>query len=147
MALIDPVWGGVYQYSTLSKWDAPHYRKTISAQAGHLRLYSLAYSYMKSGNYLDVTKSIQKYVLNFMTSRNGVFYTSQSGAISGIDSVKYFSLQKLKREEIGIPEINKQVLTRDNGWLIEALGTHAEYCGDTKSLSCLLYTSPSPRDS
>ncbi len=135
IALIDPVWGGVYQYSTLGRWDMPHYRKTIAAQAGHLRLYSLAYSYMKSGNYLDVTKSIQKYVLNFMTSRNGVFYTSQSGAISGIDSVKYFSLQKLKREEIGIPEINKQVLTRDNGWLIEALGTHAEYCGDTKSLS------------
>ena len=62
IALIDPVWGGVYQYSTLSKWDVPHYRKTMSAQAGHLKLYSLAYGYLQSANYLNATKLIQNYI-------------------------------------------------------------------------------------
>lgn len=135
MALIDPIWGGVYQYSTLSKWNTPHCRKTMATQAGHLRLYSLAYAYMKSNNYLNVTSSIQAYIENFMTSENGAFYTSQSGNIGGMSPIKYFSLKKTQREKIGFPEIDKRVLTRENGWIIEALATHAEYCSDKKSLS------------
>ena len=58
ISLLDPVWGGVYQYSTQGKWDMPHYRKTIAAQAGHLRLYSLAYAQLKLEHYLEVTNSI-----------------------------------------------------------------------------------------
>ena len=65
IALIDPIWGGVYQYSTLSKWDVPHYRKTMAAQAGHLRLYSLAYGYLQSDSYLNATKLIRNYIKNF----------------------------------------------------------------------------------
>ena len=132
MALIDPIWGGVYQYSTLSKWNAPHCRKTMATQAGHLRLYSLAYAHMKSNDYLNVTSSIQTYIKNFMTSENGAFYTSQSGNIGGMSPIKYFSLKKTQREKIGFPEIDKRVLTRENGWIIEALATHAEYCSDKK---------------
>ena len=135
MALVDPIWGGVYQYSTLSKWDCPDYRKTMAAQAGHLRLYSLAYGYLKSDNYLNVTKLIRNYIKNFMTSANGVFYASQSGNIKGIDSKKYFSLTKKERTQAGFPEIDKRILTRENGWIIEALATHAEYCDDKKSLA------------
>ena len=134
MALIDPVWGGVYQYSTLSRWDAPHYRKTISAQAGHLRLYSLAFSYLQSPCYLDVTKLIQSYIKNFMISDKGAFYAGQSGNIRGIDSKKYFTYETKDREAIGLPEIDKRILTRENSWMIEALATHAEYCNDRKSL-------------
>ena len=135
MALVDPVWGGVYQYSTLSEWNVPHYRKTMSAQAGHLRLYSLAYGYLKSDNYLNVTKLIRNYIKNFMTSNDGAFYAGQSGNVKGIDSKKYFSLGKNERNKIGFPEIDKRILTRENSWVIEALATHAEYCGDVESLS------------
>lgn len=135
MSLIDPVWGGVYQYSTLSEWNVPHYRKTMSAQAGHLRLYSLAYGYLKSADYLNVTKLIRDYIKNFMTSKNGAFYAGQSGNIKGIDSKKYFSLSEKEREKIGFPEIDKRILTRENSWIIEALATHAEYCNDTESLN------------
>jgi len=134
MALIDPVWGGVYQYSTLSKWDAPHYRKTMSAQAGHLRLYSLAYGYLQSANYLNTAKLIQNYIKNFMTSDKGAFYAGQSGNVKGVDPKKYFSHATKEREAIGFPEIDKRILTRENGWIIEALATHAEYCDDNKSL-------------
>ena len=134
ISLNDPVWGGVYQYSTLNKWNVPHYRKTMAAQAGHLRLYSLAYGYLKSSNYFNAAKSIQNYIKNFMTSDKGAFYTSQSGNIKGMDPKKYFSYTTKKREAIGYPEIDKRILTRENGWIIEALATHAEYCGDSKSL-------------
>ena len=134
IALIDPVWGGVYQYSTLSKWDVPHYRKTMAAQAGHLKLYSLAYGYLQSVNYLNATKLIQNYIKNFMTSDKGAFYAGQSGNVKGMDPKKYFSYATKEREEIGFPEIDKRILTRENGWIIEALATHAEYCNDSKSL-------------
>jgi len=135
MSLVDPVWGGVYQYSTQGKWDVPHYRKTMAAQAGHLRLYSLAYAQMKLCHYLSVTKSIQSYIKKFMTSESGAFYTGQADTIAGVNPMLFFSLNKPQRQMIGIPEIDKRILTRENGWIIEALATHYEYCGNQQSLN------------
>ncbi len=135
MSLVDPVWGGVYQYSTQSKWDVPHYRKTIAAQAGHLRLYSLAYAQLKTDHYLNVTNSILSYINNFMTSDVGAFYSGQADSIADINSDTYFSLSETERCSIGIPDIDKRILTRENGWIIEALATHYEYCGSQQSLN------------
>ena len=69
-----------------------------------------------------------------MTSDKGAFYAGQSGNVKGMDPKKYFSYATKEREEIGFPEIDKRILTRENGWIIEALATHAEYCNDSKSL-------------
>ncbi len=41
-ALIDPVWGGMDQYSVDGAWNEPHFEKLISIQADALREYSLA---------------------------------------------------------------------------------------------------------
>ncbi len=135
LALVDPVWGGVYQYSTQGKWDVPHYRKTMAAQAGHLRLYSLAYAHLKSDHYLSVTNSIQSYIKKFMTSETSAFYSGQADTIAGISPMLFFSLNKPQRQMIGIPEIDKRILTRKNGWIIEALATHYEFCGSQQSLN------------
>lgn len=135
ISLIDPIWGGVYQYSTQGKWDVPHYRKTIAAQAGHLRIYSLAYAQLKFDRYLNVTNSILSYIKKFMCSDVGAFYSGQSDSVVGINSKRYFSLSESKRHLIGIPEIDKRILTRENGWMIEALATHYEYCGSQQSLT------------
>ena len=40
-ALLDPVWGGMYQYSVDGVWTEPHFEKLISIQAVALREYSL----------------------------------------------------------------------------------------------------------
>ncbi|MCZ6804278.1 MAG: glycoside hydrolase family 127 protein [Proteobacteria bacterium] len=135
VALVDTVWGGVYQYSTQGKWNVPHYRKTMSAQAGHLRLYSLAYAQLKSDQYLNVTNSIQTYIKNFMSSETGAFYSGQTDNIAGINPMLFFSLNESERQLIGIPDIDKRILTRENGWIIEALATHYEYCGSQQSLN------------
>jgi uncharacterized protein YyaL (SSP411 family) len=39
-ALLDPVWGGVYQYSVGPTWNDPHFEKIMSFQASYLRAYS-----------------------------------------------------------------------------------------------------------
>ena len=134
LALIDPAWGGVYQYSTQSRWDLPHFRKTMAAQSGHLRLYSLAYAQLKFKDYLETTDLIQSYIKNYMTSDCGAFYTGQTDSVNGTNPGLFFSMKDQQRKAIGIPDIDKRILTRENGWMIEALATHYEYCGDKKSL-------------
>lgn len=140
-SLIDPVWGGVYQYSTQGKWDMPHYRKTIATQAGHLRLYSLAYAQLKSKKYLDVTNAIMNYVKKFMLSDIDAFYVGQSDNVNGIKADEYFSLDESKRLLHGVPDIDKRLLSRENGWMIEALATHYEYCGNQQSLDIAIKAS------
>ena len=39
-ALIDPVWGGAYQYSVGGVWNRPHFEKLMRTQARYLRLYA-----------------------------------------------------------------------------------------------------------
>ncbi|MGB1799408.1 MAG: beta-L-arabinofuranosidase domain-containing protein [Gammaproteobacteria bacterium] len=134
MSLVDPVWGGVYQYSTQGKWDMPHYRKTIAAQAGHLRLYSLAYAQLKFTKYLDVTNAIVNYIQKFMLSDVDAFYAGQADNVNNIKADEYFSLDESNRLLHGIPCIDKRLLSRENGWMIEALATHYEYCGSQQSL-------------
>jgi uncharacterized protein YyaL (SSP411 family) len=50
----------------------------------------------------------------------------------------FFAMNKSKRLSIGIPDIDKRILTRENGWIIEALATHYEYCGSQQSLNMAL---------
>ena len=42
--IIDPVWGGAYQYSTDGDWAHPHFEKIMEIQAGYLRIYAQAYA-------------------------------------------------------------------------------------------------------
>ncbi len=42
--LIDPVWGGAYQYSDSGVWENPHFEKIAWVQADNLRAFSLAYA-------------------------------------------------------------------------------------------------------
>ncbi len=138
MALVDPIWGGIYQYSTQGSWNQPHYRKTMSAQAGHLRIYALAYALLNGDRYLSVTHSIRTYIERFLQSDSGAFYSGQADGIPGIDSRLLFAFNSNERELFGIPEIDRRITTRENGWAIEALATNYEYTGDERSLQLAL---------
>ena len=58
LQLIDPVWGGVYQYSDEVDWQSPHFEKLMSFQADDLRLYSEAYERWHDPRYLAAAKSL-----------------------------------------------------------------------------------------
>src|SRR3954447_4977855 len=47
LALIDPVWGGVFQYSETGSWQKAHFEKIMSFQGQYLRQYSQAYALWK----------------------------------------------------------------------------------------------------
>ena len=66
IALIDPVWGGVFQYSETGSWQKPHFEKIMSFQAQYLRQYSQAYALWKDPKYLAAARNIERYLASFM---------------------------------------------------------------------------------
>ncbi len=119
LKLIDPVWGGVYQYSTKGSWDNAHFEKIMSVQSDNLRVYSLAYLHFKDKRFLDASKSIESYLRKFLLSPEGAFYTSQDADLKqGEHSGEYFKLSDSERRKLGIPRIDKNIYARENGWAI-----------------------------
>lgn len=126
LALIDPVWGGVYQYSDSGVWDSPHYEKIMSTQAGNLRVYSLAYAQYQDPDYRAAADAVAGYLLQHLRSPQGAFYTSQDADLQqGKKAHDYFALNDAARRERGIPRIDQHLYARENGWAIEALALYA----------------------
>ena len=133
--LIDPVWGGAYQYSVDGKWDEPHYEKLIGIQSDVLRTYSAAYAQWRDPAYLKAAKSIQTYVHSFLTSPEGAFYVSQDAdVVPGQHSDKYYALDDKGRRRQGVPRVDQHLYARENGWMIQALCTLYAATGDRSAL-------------
>ncbi len=71
--LVDPVWGGVSQYSEGPDWTTPHFEKLLSVQAQALALYARAAVLLGQPEYLETARAVQGYVRAFLTSPEGVF--------------------------------------------------------------------------
>ncbi len=129
--LLDPVWGGIYQYSAGGTWDEPHFEKIISIQADDLRTYALACAQWGDPADLDTVRAIHGYVRKFLTSPDGVVYVSQDAdLVPGEHSADYFSLDDAGRRARGLPRIDRHIYARENGWIISALAQLASVTGD-----------------
>ena len=121
-ALIDPVWGGVYQYSDEADWQSPHFEKIMKIQTDALRLYALAYKQWGRKADLDSAVAIYDYLNDMLRSSEGVFYTSQDADLNDeIDGHAYFPLNDKERRKLGLPRIDTNIYARENGWIISAL--------------------------
>jgi uncharacterized protein YyaL (SSP411 family) len=122
LKLIDPAWGGMYQYSTDFDWDHAHFEKIMSMQAEPMRLYALAYGQFRDARYLRAVRDLHRYVTTFLRSPEGAFYTSQDAdLVKGEHSEEYFALNDAARRKLGIPAVDKHRYARENGWMINAL--------------------------
>jgi uncharacterized protein YyaL (SSP411 family) len=131
LKLIDPAWGGMYQYSTDFDWDHAHFEKIMSMQAEPLRLYALAYGQFRDERYLQAVRDLHRYVTAFLRSPEGAFYTSQDAdLVKGKHSEKYFALDDAARRKLGIPAVDKHRYARENGWMINALATAYAMTGE-----------------
>ena len=136
LKLIDPVWGGAYQYSVGGNWDEPHFEKLISIQAQVMYAYSKAYVHGHDSSYLRAAQSVHVYVRNFLTAPSGVFYVSQDAdLIEGKDSADYFKLSDQARRRKGIPRVDPHIYARENGWMIAALCELYAASGDPATLA------------
>jgi len=131
IALIDPVWGGVYQYSTGGKWDYPHFEKIMQSQAGYMRIYALAYRQFGDERYLKAAEDIARYLQDFLTAPNGALYTSQDAdLVQGVHSREFFELNDAARRSRGIPRIDTHQYARENGWAARALSVLYQVSGN-----------------
>ncbi len=135
LKLIDPVWGGVDQYSTDSDWDHPHFEKIMSTQTGNLRLYTQAFLLTGDARYLHAARQIDGYLAAFLTSPEGAFYVSQDADLRpGEHGGAYFALADADRRKLGVPRVDQHVYARENGWAIDALGTLYTATGERQTL-------------
>jgi hypothetical protein len=122
LKLIDPVWGGVCQYSTDGDWDHPHFEKIMQMQAEDMRIFSQAFAMWGDTEDLHAAKRIGDFLKNFLTSDSGAFFTSMDAdLIPGKHSGEYFVLDDAGRRKQGIPRIDRHIYSRENGWAITAL--------------------------
>jgi uncharacterized protein YyaL (SSP411 family) len=120
--LVDPAFGGLYQYSTGGDWHHPHFEKVMAIQSDGLRLYSQGYLVYKEARYLQAARDIGRFFADFLTSPEGAFYTSQDADLKpGEHSGEYFALTREERLKLGQPHVDKHIYSRDNGQAANAL--------------------------
>lgn len=136
LALIDPVWGGAYQYSEAGSWQKPHFERIMSFQAQYLRQYSQAYALWKDPKYLAAARDIARYLAAFLQDSGGAFYVSQDADLNhDVDGHKYYALSDAGRRALGMPRIDKNLYARENGWAISGLAAYYSVARDTNALS------------
>jgi uncharacterized protein YyaL (SSP411 family) len=141
LELVDPVWGGVYQYSHGGNWDNPHFEKIMQFQAENLRTYAQAYSLYKDARQLQAARDIHRYLRGFLKSPTGAFYVSQDAdLVEGEHGGEYFALSDAERRKRGIPRVDTHLYARENGWAAYALTALYAATGEQEILDEALAT-------
>lgn len=137
--LIDPVWGGMYQYSLAGVWDQPHFEKIAKVQAGALDNYAHATMITGERRWLDPAGDLSRYLLETMQDPAGGFYTSQDADLRRADGTSvagkdYYALDDAERRELGIPRIDTAIYADLNGLTIHGLTELYRATGDAALL-------------
>jgi uncharacterized protein YyaL (SSP411 family) len=133
--LVDPVWGGLYQYSDSGDWDHPHFEKLAQFQAEGMRAYAQAYALWGDAADLDAARAIHRYVRAFLGSPEGAFYVSQDAdLVAGEHSGEYYALGDAGRRARGIPPVDTHLYARENGWMVQGLVALYAASGDAGAL-------------
>jgi len=142
--LIDPVWGGIYQYSAASDWDHAHFEKLMTFQAPALENYAYAYRLTGDEKHLVRAKLMLAYLDRFMKGPEGGFYTTQDADVNAHDRTKpymngheYYTTLKTdaERRARGIPRIDTNEYGRENGLAIAAYAAMYEVTKDPAVLA------------
>src|ERR1700689_3147341 len=133
--LLDPAWGGVYQYSTDGDWNSPHFEKIMQMQAENLRIYALGYAQWGDPEHLHAATEIARYAKTFPPSPEGLFYPSRDpDLVGGKPSADSSGLDDPARRKLGVPRIDRHEYARENGWMVAALATLYSATGDRQYL-------------
>ncbi len=127
-ALIDPVWGGVYQYSDSGDWEHPHFEKIMSHQAENLRVYALAHAQWSEPEHLRAARDVERFLRDFLSAPDGTFYASMDAdVVRGAHAGEYFALDNADRRARGLPRVDRHRYARENAWAALGLLTlHAQ---------------------
>ncbi len=127
-ALLDPVWGGVYQYSTGGGWDEPHYEKLMTYQAQNLAGYAAAFRATSDPGARADALAVARYMTTMLSGESGAFFVSQDADVGGhderaafVDGHDYYARSDRERRALGLPRVDESVNGFENGLAISAL--------------------------
>lgn len=136
--LIDPVWGGAFQYSVRRRWDEPHFEKLLSVQAGVMDAFVRGYHLTGDPAWLADANGIRDYVQARLQLPSGAMAASEDADAQGPDGpipgATYYALSDAERQKAGAPKRDDAAYADSNGLLASALVTHFEATGDAESL-------------
>ena len=120
--LLDPVFGGAYQYSLRYGWTHPHYEKIAAVQADVLASFARGALHTGDARWLEHAENVRGYLERFFTSERGGFFTSQDADLSHeVTGERYYAMDEEARLALGVPRLDTAVYPHLNGRIIEAL--------------------------
>lgn len=124
--LVDPIWGGMYQYSLEGDWDHPHYEKITAIQAGALASFSIGARATGDAKWLEPAQAVRGYMNAFMRDAKGGYATSQDADArteygEPVPGIEYYAMPDESRRAIGLPRIDTNVYADLNGLMIRGL--------------------------
>lgn len=133
--LIDPVWGGMFQYSDKPDWSGPHYEKLLNIQRDALRAYVLAFEIGRDPEDLRAARDVARWLMTFMRSDDGGFFTSQDADVDhDIHGDVFYARSDAERRAGPQPRIDRNIYARENGWAISGLAELFNATGDQSLL-------------
>ena len=134
--LLDPVWGGIYQYSTNADWNHQHFEKILRVQADYISMY-VQYGFQFSDTVaISNAEKIYNYCNLFLSDNAPLFDNSQDADyITGIESSHYYSLTENERLKLGTPTVNHQQFLKENAMMSISL---AKLWAATNNINYLL---------
>jgi uncharacterized protein YyaL (SSP411 family) len=140
--LLDPVWGGIYQYSAAPDWASPHFEKLMTFQAPALDNYAVAYRLTGDPKQLARARAMLGFLERFMKSPEGGFYASQDADLNAhdrarpfMDGHQYYALDERRRLAAGVPRLDTHEYGRENGLAIAALASFYEITKEPAALA------------
>ncbi len=140
-AIIDPVWGGIYQYSTDGDWVHPHFEKLMFYNAGAIDNYAEAYELTKDPKWLAAANALRGYVSRFLKGPSGGFFATQDADLNAHEQGKtfligheYYDKPEAARLALGVPRVDTHEYARENGLAMRAYCTFAHATKDSTAL-------------
>lgn len=120
--LIDPVWGGAYQYSSKYSWNNQHFEKLLRVQTGYIKAYALYGKITGNMEAIEKAEGILNYCDRFLNTETPLYCTSQNAdLVSGVHSADYYKLNESERLEQGVPSVDEHVYLKENAEMALAL--------------------------
>ncbi len=138
--LLDPVWGGMYQYSLRGDWDHPHYEKITAIQAGALTSFAIGARVTSDPRWLDSAQQVRSYMNTFMRDADGGYATSQDADYrpeggEAVPGIEYYAMSDDERRALGTPRIDANVYADLNGLMIRGLVELSVAADDPEALA------------
>ncbi len=143
-ALVDPVWGGVSQYSTDGDWKHPHHEKLLPVQTGAIAGYAGAYALTHDPRWLAAAQKVRGFVDAFLRAPDGAFLVTMDADLNAheppgsgkpyVAGNAYYALDDAHRRALGVPRVDASEYGRENGLGIDAYVALYEASGDVTAL-------------